>query len=97
MNETGAINNRLAGLPTPIEREANEVARRQDAAKAKAGTAPKQGDRVELSEAATTYDPKAVTDRRIAGIRSQIAAGTYLTPEKLDIVAEGLLKDIAKL
>jgi len=95
MNETGAINNRLTGLPTPIEREANEAARRNTTAKA--GAASKQTDSVELSEAAIKYDPKAATERHIAGIRSQIASGTYLTPEKLDIVAEGLMKDIAKL
>ena len=95
MNETGSINNRLAGLPSPIEREANEAARRRGPAKTEAASS--QSDRVELSEAAANYDPEAVMDRRIADIRSQIANDTYLTPEKLDAVAEGLLKDIALL
>ncbi len=55
--------------------------------------APAAGDRVELSTAAAAYDPTGEVERRIPAIRAQIAAGTYLTEEKLEAAIEGLLRD----
>lgn len=56
------------------------------------------GDRVELSDAAARIGaqpgPPAVSEQRITDIQARIAAGTYLTPDKLDAAIAGLWQDI---
>lgn len=51
-------------------------------------------DRLELSPEAASYDPAAIDDpqfqERMERIRAQILDGTYLTPDKLDVVADRL-------
>lgn len=47
------------------------------------------GDRVELLTGAGT-DATNCLDQRIQEVREQIAAGTYLTPHKIDVVVEQL-------
>ena len=63
--------------------------------RARRGAAP-AGDRLELSGAAREPDAAAEAElrERIAEIRRRIATGTYLTPEKLDVVAEELRAEI---
>jgi anti-sigma28 factor (negative regulator of flagellin synthesis) len=54
-------------------------------------------DRVELSaasERASESSVSSATDQRIRDIRAQIAAGTYLTPDKIDVAAERLHEQI---
>lgn len=48
-------------------------------------------DAVELSEAARgTAQQAPIREQLVHSVRSQIAAGTYLTPEKLDVVVDRL-------
>jgi len=53
-------------------------------------------DRAELSTAAAEYPAaEAATEAaRVAAIRAQIANGTYLTPDKLDVVVERLFAEL---
>ena len=55
-------------------------------------------DRVEISQIArlmseVTLLPE-VHAEKIAQVRAQIEAGTYITPEKMDIAVERLLEDL---
>ena len=55
-------------------------------------------DRVEISQIArlmseATLLPE-VQAEKIAQVRAQIEAGTYITPEKMDIAVERLLQDL---
>ena len=59
-----------------------------------------RGDRVELSEHARLLDrlrqlPEVRTEL-IERFRQEIAAGTYLTPEKIDAAIERLLQDVVE-
>jgi anti-sigma28 factor (negative regulator of flagellin synthesis) len=50
-------------------------------------------DRVELSaasEAASESSVSPATEQRIRAIRAQIAAGTYITPDKIDVAVDRL-------
>lgn len=53
-------------------------------------------DRVELSPLAAGDEPQAnqMPEERIHLLRAQIAADTYVTPEKLDVVVARLLDDL---
>ena len=55
-------------------------------------------DRVEISPIARLMsEVSALPDiraERVAQVRAEIQAGTYITPEKLDIAVERLLEDI---
>ena len=55
-------------------------------------------DQVEISSAAQAYDAPAVAEpgmeQRIAEIKAQIAAGTYLTDDKLNAVVDKLHEEI---
>ncbi len=53
-------------------------------------------DQVELSNDKLVSDSSTaeMMDERIRALRAQIAAGTYLTPEKLDIAIERLQADL---
>ncbi len=60
--------------------------------------AERPGDRVEVSEHARLLDrlrqlPEVRTEL-IERFRQEIAAGTYLTPEKIDAAIERLLQDL---
>ena len=92
MNEIGAPNN----LPPVVPPEAERVPAERTARPASPNSAAVRGDRVELSEAAAAYDAQtaAVNDARMREIRTQIAEDTYLTPNKLDVAIEGLLRDM---
>ena len=94
MNEIHSINNRPTGVPAQIERASSERKQPRDSAR----TDTAADDRVELSAAAANYDPQAeaaqAMDQRIQDIRAQIADGTYLTPEKLDVAVERLYQDL---
>ncbi len=56
------------------------------------------GDKVEISELAKFLSRLAELPedraRKIVDVRNAITDGTYLTPEKIDIATERLLKDI---
>ena len=55
-------------------------------------------DTVEISQAASLLSKVAdipeVRAEKIADVRAQIEAGTYITPEKIDITAERLLREL---
>jgi flagellar biosynthesis anti-sigma factor FlgM len=55
-------------------------------------------DTVEISQVASLLakveDIPEVRAEKIAAIRAQIEAGTYITPEKIDITAERLLREL---
>lgn len=53
-------------------------------------------DQAELSAAAAEYQAAsdAAVVARMDAIRAQIADGTYLTPEKLDVVVERLFAEL---
>ena len=93
MNEISSFTNLPPILPPDIERASPErTPRRQPAQSANASD-----DRVELSEAAASYDAQAatVTAERMRDIRAQIADDSYLTPDKLDVAIDGLLRDVS--
>jgi anti-sigma28 factor (negative regulator of flagellin synthesis) len=86
----------LGTLATPVTlREfASQAGSRSDT-----GNAAVLGDRVEISELATLLsrlsdlpDDRA---RRVVEIRRQIAEGTYVTAEKLDLAADRLFAELA--
>lgn len=94
MNDINPISSRASSLPAQVERASSERNARREVAQSEADA----GDRVELSVAATSYDPEAeavgAMEQRISDIRAQIADGTYLTPEKLDAAIERLCEDL---
>ena len=55
-------------------------------------------DRVEISQIARLMSEISalpeVRAEKVAQVRSEIEAGTYITPEKLDIAVERLLEDL---
>jgi len=56
-------------------------------------------DRVELSAAAQqeqVTEPRPVAESRRDEVRAQIAAGTYLTPDKIDYVVERLYEELRR-
>lgn len=91
MNEIGSVTNRGVASPAHTMSASTEANERCPAS----GVAETAGDRVELSAAAqhgADPGPEAAQalEARIAEIRAQIAANTYLTPDKLDAVVERL-------
>jgi hypothetical protein len=92
MNEINSFANLPPVLLPDVERASTErTARRQPTQSANASA-----DRVEISQTATRYETQtaAVLEQRISDIRAQIADDSYLTPEKLDIAIDGLLRDV---
>ena len=75
------------------ERSSLQPARQPDAQ-----SSGSQEDRVEFSESAANYDPQAASEaamqEKIQTIRSQIADGTYLTPDKLDAAIDRMLDEL---
>ncbi|MGD8453525.1 MAG: hypothetical protein PVJ57_17060 [Phycisphaerae bacterium] len=55
---------------------------------------PEQSDRVELSEAARTYEADSAADVRIRDLRAQIAADEYITDDMLDVVVDRLHEEL---
>lgn len=94
MNEIHAITSRPTSPSAQLERGASERERRSEAGTGQTDTP----DRVDLSEAAASYDPELAatraTEQRIQDIRTQIANGTYLTDEKLEAAIERLYQEI---
>jgi len=94
MHEIASIKVPLNGSAGLIERAATAPQERR----APAHTDEPGGDRVELSAAATDADPQTAAapgvDPRIEDLRSRIAAGTYLTPDKIDTVVERLHAEV---
>jgi anti-sigma28 factor (negative regulator of flagellin synthesis) len=79
---------------------ASPIITRSQAAVTRSRSAPSAppADRVEVSAShmpAGAADDDAM-ERRIAEIRAQIADGTYVTPDKLDVVVERMLADLAR-
>lgn len=77
-----------------------DLAARSAAKPAASASAPDRGsDSVELSSAAQILGklkgPQGVRSDLIAQVKAEIAAGTYETPEKLDIALAGLAEDLA--
>jgi predicted NBD/HSP70 family sugar kinase len=92
MNEISTFTNLPPVLPPDLEQASSaRTPQRQPARSANASD-----DRVELSDAAASYDAQAATvlDQRMRDIRAQIANDTYLTPDKLEFAIDGLLRDI---
>lgn len=69
-----------------------------DAPPAAASVAAPASDAVELSAASRAYsantEPAGVSPERLAEVQRQIKDGSYLTDDKLDAVAERILRDI---
>ena len=63
-----------------------------------AAAEPSAGDRVELSAAARDFEPRSqavrATEERIQDLRERIAAGTYLTDDKIDYVVDRLHEEL---
>ncbi len=94
MENVTPVNNQPSGPPAQVGRPRSEPCEGR-------GSKPPDevlADRVELSEAAFNYDPELEAarrlERRINAFKSQIAAGTYLTPDKIDIVVEQLYAEL---
>lgn len=90
-----------AGAPPLPERTATvgDPPGRPPAEVTAAGTAPPAAaDTVQLSAAALAYDARTARaeaeQRRIGELRAQIANGTYLTEEKLEVAIERLFEDL---
>lgn len=95
MKDIASVNQQVAGPTTRLDRDrTGPVARRQTATP----TREPQTDSVEISAAASQYDPRVeaarATAARIANIQSQIAAGTYLTPDKIDVAVDRLFAEL---
>lgn len=79
---------------------AKVAARRSAAAQEQAAAAPpRSGDKVELSTQARLLDqlsriPEVRTDL-VQQVRSEIDAGTYETPERLEATLDALLEDLS--
>lgn len=92
MNEINSFTNLPPTLLPDLERASAEKTPRRQATH----SANASADRVELSKEAENYDMRAAaaTAERIRDIRAQIADDSYLTPEKLDVAIDGLLRDV---
>ena len=94
MHDITSVNNVLTGPSALVERGSTSPQERR--------TPPRDGqpgsDRLELSAAASSYDPQAealrAEEQRIADLRSRIAAGSYLTPDKIDVVVQRLYEEV---
>lgn len=93
MENLQSINNQSAGTPVP---PARTRPRPQQQSATPDPSSNEAADHVELSEAARTYDPQAqaerVSEQRVQEVRAAIADGSYLTPEKIDVVVERLFE-----
>jgi flagellar biosynthesis anti-sigma factor FlgM len=96
MDNLQSINSQSAGTPVPPARTRPRPQQQSSAAEQSSGEV---ADRVELSEAARAYDAPAQTERvseqRVQEVRAAIAEGSYLTPEKIDVVVERLFETLA--
>ncbi|MBK9120708.1 MAG: flagellar biosynthesis anti-sigma factor FlgM [Phycisphaerales bacterium] len=88
-------------MPAQPERVVTERTGERPAADTAVRSAPATApatDQVVLSPAALAYDPEAAATQanaqRIAAIRAQIANGTYLTEDKLEIALERLFEEV---
>lgn len=92
MNEISSYSNLPPALPPDIEQTLLDRPPRRQSAR----TAEVSADRVELSETAASYDAQNATalEQRVQGIRAEIAADTYVTPDKLEVAIDGLLRDV---
>ena len=63
-----------------------------------APSTPSTGDQLDISEAAQlifqAHDVPDVRQDLVARVRSQIAGGTYDTPERMDVAVDRLLDEI---
>jgi negative regulator of flagellin synthesis FlgM len=89
----------IAPIQSPYAASIDLAARAADKP-ASVSSAPDRGsDSVELSNAAQILSklkgPEGVRADLIAQVKAEIAAGTYETPEKLDIAIAGLAEDLA--
>ena len=85
-----------SGRSVPVEVPVHHTAA---AAKQRPAAAePSAGDRVELSAAARDFEPQSQAARaieeRIQDLRERIAAGTYLTDDKIDYVVDRLPEEL---
>lgn len=97
--DLSSIQSQLSGLNSPISHPPRPPRPGQSP---QGGTQPPgppplegpTGDRIDISPEAASYDPAAADDpqflERMERIREQIADGTYVTPDKLDVVADRL-------
>jgi len=94
MSDIGPINSPSATPYIPAD------ALRQNAGRAESAGARStpDADRVELSEHARllsrALDLPEVRVDLVQSIRSELASGSYETPDKLDVAAESLLRDL---
>jgi anti-sigma28 factor (negative regulator of flagellin synthesis) len=84
MNNVGSVGSAAAAY---VRNESSAAALEQEHPER---TTPSVADQVELSDAARSDE--AVLQQRIADIRARIAAGTYLTPDKLEVAVAHLLE-----
>ena len=94
MQELYSVNPYTTGAVARPERRMTE---RNESERSKSPNQP--ADSVELSDAAANYDPQtaaeAAMQKRIATIRTQIAADTYLTDDKLNAVVDRLFEELS--
>ena len=91
MSDVSSINSVSSAGLTPLSRPSHS--------EPAASTGPvRSGDKVELSRAAQfiskLISKNDVRDELVDRVKSQLAAGTYETPEKVDAALEELMKDL---
>lgn len=100
MQEITSANTSMPGLAGRIERTPAERPPTRSAPHTEREPGAETGDQVELSAAAQEFDPQGLVDlafaQRMEQIRADIAADTYLTPEKLDVVVERLFEELTR-
>ena len=93
MHPVTSATHRSTGLdPTRTPLQPGLVARRQTPSAGEQAAEPAR-DRVELSAAAANAEqtaPAGSVAPRVQDVRARIAAGTYLTPDKIDIAVDRL-------
>ncbi len=78
---------------TSVATGLNKTNERNQADKAADRTPRPEQDRVELSSEARAEQLKGSTER-IVQIRAELAAGTYLTDDKLDVAIDRLTREL---
>ncbi len=94
MHDVASINKLVNGSSALVERAATSPEERHTPARAdRPGS-----DRVELSDTTASSDPPAAESdalaQRIDDLRSRIATGNYLTPDKIETVVERLYQEV---
>ena len=93
MQPVTSATHRPSGLDPTLTRLQPELVARQQGPSAGPQAAEPACDRVELSAAAASAEQTAPSEsaaQLVQDVRARIAAGTYLTPDKIDVAVDRL-------